>query len=106
MVFYDGPIYIEKTWFNGFQSVQDQYAAGALGFNPKNKFTSSIASNVTDLRFGFVDKVSCSSDFVHYCCCCLFVCCCFFVCFLLLFFFVFVFCFVSAYNYYRKIPVF
>ena len=57
VVFYDGPIYIEKTWFNGFETVAEEYAGAALGFNPRNKFTSSIVSNVTDLRFGFIDKV-------------------------------------------------
>ena len=48
---------IDQVWFNGFESVEGKYVAGALGFAPKSKVSSSIASNTTDLRFGFIDKV-------------------------------------------------
>ena len=57
IIFYDGPVFIDRSWFNGFTSVADKYAAGALGFVPKKTFHDAYASNVTDLRFGFVDKV-------------------------------------------------
>ena len=48
---------IDKVWFNGFENVEGEFLAGALGFATQNKVSSSIASNTTDLRFGFVDKV-------------------------------------------------
>ena len=58
IVFYDGPIYIDSSYFIGFKSSPNgTFAAGAFGFNPRNKFSSSVVSNVTNIRFGFVDKV-------------------------------------------------
>ena len=63
VVHYDGPIYIDQTWFNGFQTVANQYVGGALGFNPNKDFHDAYSSNVTDIRFGFVDKVKKTSLF-------------------------------------------
>ena len=59
IVFYDGPVYITETSFFGFNNDDNKtFIGGALGFKPKNIASSSAASTVTDLRFGFSDKVS------------------------------------------------
>ena len=57
-VFRDGPVYLDGVWFNGFENnVEGKWVAGALGFAPKTKVSSSVVSTTGDLRFGFVDKV-------------------------------------------------
>ena len=57
IIHYDGPIYIDQTWFNGFETT-DKYIGGALGFQPHKTFGEAFSSNATDIRFGFVDKVN------------------------------------------------
>ena len=56
IIYYEVPYYIEKTWFNGFETT-DRYIGGALGFQPNKKLGVPFGSNTTDIRFGFVDKV-------------------------------------------------
>ncbi|XP_069120731.1 cell surface hyaluronidase-like [Argopecten irradians] len=53
-IFYDGPVFVTRTFFNGF--VSDKYRkAGALGFHRDNKFFSAPTSAAKDIRFGFLD---------------------------------------------------
>ncbi|OWF51488.1 transmembrane protein 2-like [Mizuhopecten yessoensis] len=52
--FYDGPVFVSSTFFNGF--ISNQYRkAGAIGFLRNNKFFSSASSAAKDLHFGFQD---------------------------------------------------
>lgn len=55
--FYDGPVWGENLWFNGFVST-DLYKAGAIGYERFNEFSSCSASAVRNAKFGFVDGVS------------------------------------------------
>ena len=56
IIHYDGPIFIDQIWFNGFKTTEE-YIGGALGFQPHKTFNEAFSSNATDIRFGFVDKV-------------------------------------------------
>ena len=56
IVHYETPIFIFKTWFNGFETT-DKYVGGALGFQPNKRMSGPFSSNTTDIRFGGVDKV-------------------------------------------------
>lgn len=53
-----GPILADQVWFDGFKSVPGLHVAGAIGFFRKTDYPYSAVNNVTDMRFGFADKVS------------------------------------------------
>ncbi|XP_060573519.1 cell surface hyaluronidase-like [Ruditapes philippinarum] len=53
-VFYDGPVYGENIWFDGFISTK-LYTARALCYDRLNVSSSSSVSNIRNAQFGFVD---------------------------------------------------
>ena len=53
-----GPVLADQVWFDGFKSVPSLHVAGAIGFFRKTDYPYSAANTVTDMRFGFADKVS------------------------------------------------
>ncbi|XP_063436803.1 uncharacterized protein LOC134718239 [Mytilus trossulus] len=56
LIFYDGPVYADKIWFNDFKSTEN-YTSAAIGFRRRNQFSSSAGSSMTDILFGFDDPL-------------------------------------------------
>ena len=57
MAFYDGPVYVQNVWFNGFKEDRT-YKASAISFKLHNEFSSSAVSGVSNIQFGYSDGVS------------------------------------------------
>jgi len=55
--FYDGPVWVEDVWFDGFIST-NRYKAGAISYRRYNIFASSGASGIRGAKWGFNDGVS------------------------------------------------
>ncbi|KAK7491692.1 hypothetical protein BaRGS_00017145 [Batillaria attramentaria] len=53
-IFYDGPVYGENIWFDGFKQ-NENYTASAIGFHRHNYYGSSPVSSLTNIRFGYND---------------------------------------------------